>query len=172
MAVNASRSTWWRSRPISATAASPYLLVSRSNPGADGGIAERCESLSLRTTTMTPIAPHITAYLQQRLPVERNASDYTCDSYAYAFKLLFEYASDRLKVAPSELNLEQLDAPLDTYVPKSSGNHTRQRTKLKKHPPCCHQVFHALHVLSRTLGREWNKFSAFWQFRPRKPNRG
>lgn len=62
--------------------------------------------------TMTPIAPHITAFLQQRLPVERHASDNTCDSYAYAFKLLFEYASDCLKVPPSALQLEQLDAPL------------------------------------------------------------
>ena len=61
---------------------------------------------------MNPIAPHITAFLQQRLPVERNASVNTCDSYAYAFKLWFEYASDRLNVAPSALNLEQLDAPL------------------------------------------------------------
>lgn len=61
---------------------------------------------------MTPIAPHITAFLQQRLPVEHNASDHTGASYAYAFKLLFEYASDCLKVAPSELQLEQLDAPL------------------------------------------------------------
>ena len=61
---------------------------------------------------MTPIAPHITVFLQQRLPVERNASDHTCDSYAYAFKLLFEYASDQLKVAPSALNLEQLDPAL------------------------------------------------------------
>lgn len=61
---------------------------------------------------MIPIAPHITAFLQQRLPVERHASDNTCDSYAYAFKLLFEYASDCLKIAPSALHLEQLDAPL------------------------------------------------------------
>lgn len=61
---------------------------------------------------MTPIAPHITAFLQQRLPVERRASEHTCDSYAYAFKLLFEYASARLKVRPSQLHLEQLDAPL------------------------------------------------------------
>jgi integrase/recombinase XerD len=38
---------------------------------------------------MTLIAPHITAFLQQRLPVERRASVNTCDSYAYAFKLLF-----------------------------------------------------------------------------------
>jgi integrase/recombinase XerD len=63
---------------------------------------------------MIPIARHITAFLQQRLPIERNASSYTCESYAYAFKLLFQYASDRLKVAPSELNLEQLDAALVT----------------------------------------------------------
>lgn len=62
--------------------------------------------------TMTPIAPHITAFLQQRLPFERNASNHTCESYAYAFKLLFKYASDCLKVSPSELQLEQLDMPL------------------------------------------------------------
>ena len=61
---------------------------------------------------MTPIASHITAFLQQRLPVERGASDNTCESYAYAFKLFFEYTSNRLKVAPSELHLEQLNAPL------------------------------------------------------------
>lgn len=61
---------------------------------------------------MTPIASHITAFLQQRLPIERGASENTCESYAYAFKLLFEYAANCLKVAPSQLHLEQLDAPL------------------------------------------------------------
>jgi site-specific recombinase XerD len=61
---------------------------------------------------MTPIAPHITAFLQQRLPIEQRASPNTCDSYAHAFKLLFEYASHRLQVPPSRLHLEQLDAPL------------------------------------------------------------
>lgn len=61
---------------------------------------------------MTPIAPHITAFLQERLPEERGASGNTCDSYAYAFKLLFEYASARLKVPPAKLQFEQLDAAL------------------------------------------------------------
>ena len=37
---------------------------------------------------MTPIAPHITAFLKERLPLERAVSDNTCASYAYAFKLL------------------------------------------------------------------------------------
>jgi len=61
---------------------------------------------------MTPIAPHMEAFLRERLPVERGASINTCDSYAYAFQLLLQYASKCLQVRPSDLNLEQLDAPL------------------------------------------------------------
>jgi integrase/recombinase XerD len=61
---------------------------------------------------MTPIAPHITAFLRERLPVERMASPNTCATYAYAFQLLFEFASKKLKVSPSDLCLEQLGAPL------------------------------------------------------------
>ena len=61
---------------------------------------------------MTPIAPHITAFLRERLSVERQASEHTCDSYAYAFQLLFEFAGKKLKVTPSALHLEQIDAPL------------------------------------------------------------
>ena len=61
---------------------------------------------------MTAIAPHITAFLRERLPVQRGASEHTCQSYAYAFQLLFHYASERFNVSPSELELEQLDAPL------------------------------------------------------------
>lgn len=61
---------------------------------------------------MTPLAPHITAFFEHRLPLERGASDNTRDSYAYAFKLLLQYASDQLKLAPSRLQLEHIDAPL------------------------------------------------------------
>jgi len=61
---------------------------------------------------MTPLAPHLTAFFQERLTLERQASINTCDSYAYAFKLLLNFASKRLKVAPSRLAFEQLDAPL------------------------------------------------------------
>jgi len=61
---------------------------------------------------MTAIAPHITAFLRERLPLERRASRHTCDSYAYSFQILLEYTSKRLGVAPSALQLEQLDVPL------------------------------------------------------------
>jgi site-specific recombinase XerD len=61
---------------------------------------------------MTPIAPHVAAFLRDRLPCQRGASRQTCDTYAYALKLLFQFASARFQVPPSQLGLEQLDAPL------------------------------------------------------------
>ena len=61
---------------------------------------------------MIPIAPHITAYLRERLPLQQGASPHTCDSYAHTFRLLFEFASARFKVTPSKLFLEQIDAQL------------------------------------------------------------
>ena len=61
---------------------------------------------------MTPIAPLITDFLRDYLPVERGFSPHTCESYAYAFRLLFTFAAGRLGVTPSALHLEHLDAPL------------------------------------------------------------
>jgi integrase/recombinase XerD len=80
---------------------------------------------------MTPIAPHITAFLQKRLAVERLASPHTCDTYAYAFQLLFGFMSKKLGVAPADLLLEQLDAPLVLefldHLQKERGNCPRTR---------------------------------------------
>lgn len=80
---------------------------------------------------MTPLAPLISAFLNQRLPLERRASDHTCEAYAYAFQLLFGYAAERLKVPPCELVLEQLDAPLLVdflgYLETVRGNSPRSR---------------------------------------------
>jgi integrase/recombinase XerD len=61
---------------------------------------------------MTPIAPHIEAFLRENLSHHRGASKHTCDSYAYSFQLLFEFAAARLKVTPSSLTLERLDSGL------------------------------------------------------------
>jgi site-specific recombinase XerD len=61
---------------------------------------------------MTPLAPHLAAFFQQRLPLERGASSHTCESYAYAFKLLLAYTSERLKIPPSRLAIEQIDVAL------------------------------------------------------------
>ncbi len=61
---------------------------------------------------MTPLATHVSVFLRERLPLERGASERTCDTYALALRLFFEFAARRLKVRPSALALEHLDAPL------------------------------------------------------------
>jgi site-specific recombinase XerD len=61
---------------------------------------------------MTPIAPLIEAFLDETLARQRGASLHTRDSYALSFQLLFMFAAKRLKVTPSALTLEQLDAGL------------------------------------------------------------
>lgn len=75
---------------------------------------------------MTPIAPHVTVFLRERMPIQKGASVHTCDSYAYSFQLLFEFASRRLGVAPSDLGLEQIDAILVmdflTHLESERGN--------------------------------------------------
>src|SRR5712692_11465487 len=69
-------------------------------------------SLYVWRSTMTPIAPHISTFLRERLPQQRGARPHSCDSYAYSFQLLFEFASQRVGLRPSALTLEQIDAPL------------------------------------------------------------
>ena len=72
-----------------------------------------CEKLPLAPAKIsTPIAPHLTAFFEQRLPIERGASENTRDSYAHAFQLLLTFANKHLQVAPSQLAVEQIDAPL------------------------------------------------------------
>jgi site-specific recombinase XerC len=46
------------------------------------------------------------------MPLERGYSPHTCDSYAHAFRLLFVFASERLRQQPSQLCLEHIDAAL------------------------------------------------------------
>jgi integrase/recombinase XerD len=61
---------------------------------------------------MTPIAPLVTGFLREHLPIERGFSPHTCETYAYAFRLLLLFASKRLGKSPSQLWLEDLDATL------------------------------------------------------------
>jgi integrase/recombinase XerD len=61
---------------------------------------------------MTPLGPHLTVFLREYLPNQREMSVQTSDTYAYAFQLLICFAAELLKVTPSELSVEQLDATL------------------------------------------------------------
>ena len=80
---------------------------------------------------MTPIASHMSAFLREHLPQQKGASAHTCESYADAFRLLFEFASQRFQVAPSALQLEQIDAPLiiDFLRHLETERHNRARTR-------------------------------------------
>lgn len=109
---------------------------------------------------MTNIAPHMTAYLRQRLPVERAASQHTCDTYAYAFQILLDFASHKLAVTPSALQLEHLDAPLVLefleHLQSTRGNAPRTRNaRLTAIKSFMHFVEHrvpgALEQISRVL---------------------
>jgi len=119
---------------------------------------------------MTPLAPHITAFLRVRLPLERGASVHTCDTYAYGFKLFFEFASVRRGVPPSQLMLEHLDAPLVLdfleHVETKRGNTAATRNvrlatirsfmKYVEHrvPSALHQVHQVLAIpMKRTRTR-------------------
>jgi len=80
---------------------------------------------------MTSIAPHIEAFLREHLPRHRGVSEHTCDSYAYSFQSLFEFAAEKLRVPPSALKLEQLDASLVSaflqYLETERGNSAETR---------------------------------------------
>jgi site-specific recombinase XerD len=61
---------------------------------------------------MTPIAPLITSFLREHMPIEQGCSPHTCETYAHGFRLLLVFASKRLGIKPSQLCLEQIDAAL------------------------------------------------------------
>lgn len=115
---------------------------------------------------MTDIAPHITAWLRQRLPVERAASPHTCDTYAYAFQLLLDFASRQVGVAPSALQIEHIDAPLVLAfladLQRERGNAPRTRnarlTAIKSFMHFVeHRVPSALEQINRMLAIPYQK---------------
>lgn len=61
---------------------------------------------------MTPLAPHLSAFLRAHLPRERGASQHTIASYAHCYRLLLTFAAERRKTRPSRIGIEDLDADL------------------------------------------------------------
>ena len=61
---------------------------------------------------MTKLAPLITGFLRDYMPRQRGYSPQSCETYAFSFKLLFNFAAKRRGTRPSQLTIEDLDAPL------------------------------------------------------------
>jgi site-specific recombinase XerD len=80
---------------------------------------------------MTPLAPLVTAFFRQQLAAEKGVGKNTLASYSYAFKFLCRYVSGRLGKSPSELSLEDLDAPMVRdfleHLERDCGNTARTR---------------------------------------------
>jgi integrase/recombinase XerD len=80
---------------------------------------------------MTSLAPHLSGFLREHLPKERRASQHTCEAYAQSFQLLLGFAANRLKIKPSKIEMERLDAPLILafleHLEKKRGNSVRTR---------------------------------------------
>jgi site-specific recombinase XerD len=80
---------------------------------------------------MISLAPHLSGFLREHLPKERRASQHTCEAYAQSFQLLLGFAASRLKIKPSKIDIERLDAPLILafleHLEKKRGNSVRTR---------------------------------------------
>ena len=61
---------------------------------------------------MIDLAPHLIAFLNQYLPLERRFSRHTVQSYTVCFRLLVPYAASRTGVRPCRLKIEHLTVPL------------------------------------------------------------
>lgn len=83
---------------------------------------------------MNDLATHLSGFLREHLPAERNASQHTCEAYAYSFQLLVEFAAGRLKCKPSQLTLDQIDASMIMtfleHIEAKRGNCARTRTRV------------------------------------------
>lgn len=60
----------------------------------------------------TNFAMHLTAFLTNYLPAQRNVSPNTIKAYRDAFVLLLRYCRDVRRLAPDRLSLDQIDPPL------------------------------------------------------------
>src|ERR1700745_2909980 len=89
-----------------------HLLVSRGDAGDDGGYRLGGGNTDRGERRMTKLAPLITSFLRDYMPRQRGYSAQSCETYAFSFKLLFDFAEKRLGTRPSRLAIEDLDAPL------------------------------------------------------------
>ncbi len=87
--------------------------------------------------TATRFPALLETFFNNRLIQQRQASLHTIASYRDSFRLLVKYAQRRLKKAPSDLAMEDLDAPFLgaflNYLEKERGNSAlMQRDLLSK----------------------------------------
>jgi integrase/recombinase XerD len=80
---------------------------------------------------MSALAPTLEAFFTDRLLNQRRASPHTIAAYRDTFRLLLRYAADRTRKQPSELTVDELDAPLVAafLAHLESDRHNKVRTR-------------------------------------------
>jgi len=80
---------------------------------------------------MNSLAPTLEAFFTERLVHQRQASPHTVLAYSDTFRLLLDFARRRTGKAPSQLDLQDLDAPLIgaflEHLEQERGNSVRTR---------------------------------------------
>ena len=80
---------------------------------------------------MTALAPTLQMFFTDRLAQHRQASSHTIAAYRDALKLLLVFASGRTGTQPSNLGIDDLDAPLIgaflEHLETGRGNSVRTR---------------------------------------------
>src|SRR5260370_30089063 len=77
---------------------------------AAAGRAIRAEGTYMKGASQFPTL--LEAFFMDRLMRQRQASPHTIASYRDTFRLLMQYAKQRLRKAPSQLSMPDLDTPL------------------------------------------------------------
>ena len=80
---------------------------------------------------MSALAPTLQAFFTDRLVQQRHASPHTIAAYRDAWRLLVRFAADHLAKAPSQLEIDDIDAPLVgrflTHLEHDRANTVRTR---------------------------------------------
>ena len=80
---------------------------------------------------MTALAPTLQAFFTDRLISQRQASPHTIAGYRDTFRLLLRFAAEQTGRQPSELDLDDIDAPLVAafldHLERDRGNSARTR---------------------------------------------
>ena len=83
---------------------------------------------------MTDLAPHLTAFLREHLPRDRNASPHTVATYAHCFALLVRFAAKLLGTRPSDLKIEDLGLDLVLRSLDQDRDRSRQQRSHAQRP--------------------------------------
>ncbi len=80
---------------------------------------------------MTVLAPTLQAFFTDRLINQRHASEHTIAAYRDTIRLLLRFAAERTGTPPTDLNIDDLDAPLIgaflDHLEQERGNSARTR---------------------------------------------